>query len=180
MTLKAFFSKNPTMIYYDIIPSPIGNLLLIANDVELKQILFEDENQLKKIKADWIKDPSKLKSVANQLKAYFNKERTTFDVKLSPDGTAFQKQIWKQLLEIPYGKTCSYQDISISINKPSACRAIGMANSKNPIPIIIPCHRVIGKNGKLTGYAGGLKNKAKLLKIENINLTPTKTQYQLF
>ncbi len=168
------------MIYYDFLPSPIGNLLLVANNTGLKQILFEDENQFGKIKADWVKDPSKLKSVSDQLIAYFNKERTTFDVTLSPDGSAFQKQIWKQLLEIPYGKTCSYLDIAGSINKPSACRAIGMANSKNPIPIIIPCHRVIGKNGKLTGYAGGLETKAKLLKIENIDLNPSKEQYQLF
>lgn len=168
------------MLYYDILPSPIGNLLLVANNTELKQILFEDENQLEKIKDDWVKDPSKLKPVADQLVAYFNKELTTFDVKLSPDGTAFQKQIWTQLLEIPYGETCSYLDIALRINKPSACRAIGMANSKNPIPIIIPCHRVIGKNGKLTGYAGGLKNKAKLLQIENIDLTPLKEQFLLF
>jgi methylated-DNA-[protein]-cysteine S-methyltransferase len=168
------------MIYYDFLPSPIGNLLLVANNTGLKQILFEDENQFGKIKADWVKDAGKLKSVSDQLIAYFNKERTTFDVTLSPDGTAFQKQIWKQLLEIPYGKTCSYLDIAISINKPSACRAIGMANSKNPIPIIIPCHRVIGKNRKLTGYAGGLETKAKLLKIENIDLNPSKEQYQLF
>jgi len=168
------------MIYYDIIPSPVGNLLLIATNGGLKQILFEDENQLEKIKTDWVKDPYKLRSVTDQLVAYFNKESTTFDVKLSPDGTAFQKQIWTQLLEIPYGETCSYLDIALSINKPSACRAIGMANSKNPIPIIIPCHRVIGKNGKLTGYAGGLKTKAKLLKIENIDLNPSKEQFLLF
>lgn len=168
------------MLYYDILPSPIGKLLLVANDIGLKQILFEDENQLEKIKDDWVKDSSKLKPVTDQLVAYFNKERTTFDVKLSPDGTAFQKQIWEQLLEIPYGETCSYLNIALRINKPSACRAIGMANSKNPIPIIIPCHRVIGKNGKLTGYAGGLKNKAKLLKIENIDLTSSKEQFQLF
>lgn len=168
------------MLYYDILPSPIGNLLLVANDVGLKQILFEDENQLKEIKDDWVKYPDKLKSATDQLVDYFNKKRSTFDVKLAPDGTAFQKQIWKQLLEIPYGETCSYLDIALSINKPSACRAIGMANSKNPIPIIIPCHRVIGKNGKLTGYAGGLENKAKLLEIENIHLSSLKKQFQLF
>jgi methylated-DNA-[protein]-cysteine S-methyltransferase len=105
---------------------------------------------------------------------------TEFDLKLAPEGTAFQKQIWKQLEEIPYGETCSYQDIALSINKPNACRAIGMANSLNPIPIIIPCHRVIGKNGKLTGYAGGLETKAKLLGLENIDLSNSKSQYQLF
>ncbi|MDQ1771173.1 methylated-DNA--[protein]-cysteine S-methyltransferase [Labilibaculum sp. A4] len=168
------------MIYYDILPSPVGNLLLVADDSGLKQIQFDEGNQSNGIKPNWIKDSNKLKTVADQLISYFANERTTFDVKLSPDGTAFQKQIWNQLLKIPYGKTCSYLDIALAINKPSACRAIGMANSKNPIPIIIPCHRVIGKNGKLTGYAGGLSNKAKLLEIENIDLTPSKDQYLLF
>lgn len=168
------------MIYYDILPSPVGNLLLVATDGGLKQILFEDKNQLENIKDNWSQEPIKLKPVADQLISYFNKERTTFEVKLSPEGTAFQQQIWNQLSEIPYGQTRSYQDIALAINKPSACRAIGMANSKNPIPIIIPCHRVIGKNGKLTGYAGGLETKAKLLEIENIDLTPSKEQLQLF
>ncbi len=168
------------MIFYDIITSPIGNLLLVANDHGLSQIHFEDENQLEKINDNWVKDPNQLKPVSDQLKAYFSNELSKFDVKLAPEGTVFQKQIWKQLKEIPYGETCSYLDIALSINKPNACRAIGMANSRNPIPIIVPCHRVIGKNGKLTGYAGGLKIKAKLLELENIDLAGTKNQYQLF
>lgn len=168
------------MIFYDILSSPIGNLVLVANDNGLSKILFEDENQLGKIEDSWIKDADKLKEVSDQLKAYFANKLTKFNVKLTPEGTAFQKQIWQQLQEIPYGQTCSYQDIALSINKPNACRAIGMANSLNPIPIIIPCHRVIGKNGKLTGYAGGLGTKAKLLELENIELTGTTDQYQLF
>ncbi|MBI9059691.1 MAG: methylated-DNA--[protein]-cysteine S-methyltransferase [Labilibaculum sp.] len=168
------------MTFYDILSSPIGNLLMVANENGLNKILFEDENQLNKIDDTWINDTDRLKEVSNQLKAYFANELTEFDLKLAPEGTAFQKQIWKQLEEIPYGETCSYQDIALSINKPNACRAIGMANSLNPIPIIIPCHRVIGKNGKLTGYAGGLKTKAKLLGLENIDLSNSKSQYQLF
>jgi methylated-DNA-[protein]-cysteine S-methyltransferase len=168
------------MTFYDILSSPIGNLLMVANENGLNKILFEDENQLNKIDDTWINDTHRLKEVSNQLKAYFANELTEFDLKLAPEGTAFQKQIWKQLEEIPYGETCSYQDIALSINKPNACRAIGMANSLNPIPIIIPCHRVIGKNGKLTGYAGGLETKAKLLGLENIDLSNSKSQYQLF
>ncbi len=168
------------MIFYDILSSPIGNLLMVANENGLNKILFEDENQLNKIDDTWINDTDRLKEVSNQLKAYFANELTEFDLKLAPEGTAFQKQIWKQLEEIPYGETCSYQDIALTINKPNACRAIGMANSLNPIPIIIPCHRVIGKNGKLTGYAGGLETKAKLLGLENIDLSNLKSQYQLF
>lgn len=168
------------MIFYDILLSPIGNLVLLANNIGLCKILFEDENQVKKIDDNWIKDTEKLKNVSDQLKAYFAKELTVFDVKMAPEGSAFQKQIWNQLKTIPYGKTCSYQDIAFSINKPTACRAIGMANSLNPIPIIVPCHRVIGKNGKLTGYAGGLEKKAKLLSLENIDLYQSKSQYLLF
>lgn len=168
------------MIYYDLISSPIGKLLLVATENGLKQIAFEDENQSAKIKSDWVQAPDKLKPVTNQLAAYFRNELKIFDVELSPEGTAFQKQIWNQLKKIPYGKTCSYLDIANAIHKPKACRAIGMANSKNPIPIIIPCHRVIGKNGKLTGYAGGLTTKAKLLKIENTELTSANKQFELF
>ncbi|MDE5417278.1 methylated-DNA--[protein]-cysteine S-methyltransferase [Labilibaculum sp. DW002] len=168
------------MTFYDILSSPIGNLLMVANENGLNKILFEDENQLNKIDDTWINDTDRLKEISNQLKAYFAKELTEFDLKLAPEGTAFQKQIWKQLQEIPFGEVCSYQDIALSINKPNACRAIGMANSLNPIPVIIPCHRVIGKNGKLTGYAGGLETKAKLLGLENIDLSNSKSQYQLF
>ena len=154
------------MIYYDLIPSPIGQLLLVAAEHGLQQIVFEGENQSDTIKDSWIKAPDKLRTVSNQLAAYFRKELEIFDVKLSPQGTAFQKQIWNELIKIPYGQTCSYLDIAIAIGKPKACRAIGMANSKNPIPIIIPCHRVIGKNGELTGYAGGLSKKSYLLTLE--------------
>jgi methylated-DNA-[protein]-cysteine S-methyltransferase len=168
------------MIYYDLISSPIGKLLLVASELGLQQIVFEDANQSDTIKNDWIKAPDKLRTVSNQLAAYFRKELEIFDVKLSPQGTAFQKQIWNELIKIPYGQTCSYLDIAIAIGKPKACRAIGMANSKNPIPIIIPCHRVIGKNGKLTGYAGGLAAKAKLLQIENTELNTSNKQFELF
>ncbi|WP_372752403.1 methylated-DNA--[protein]-cysteine S-methyltransferase [Labilibaculum sp.] len=168
------------MIYYDIISSPIGKLLIVANNSGLKQIVFEDVNLSDNIKSHWCKAPDKLESVTNQLDAYFRKELKSFDVQLALEGTAFQKQIWNQLLKIPYGNTCSYLDIAKAINKPKACRAIGMANSKNPIPIIIPCHRVIGKNGKLTGYAGGLTTKSKLLEIEKPELKSSNKQFQLF
>ncbi|MDO5305693.1 MAG: methylated-DNA--[protein]-cysteine S-methyltransferase, partial [bacterium] len=98
-----------------------------------------------------------------------DRKRTVFNLKLAPKGTPFQKKVWAELLKIPYGKTVSYQDIAVSIGNPDACRAVGMANNKNPIPIFIPCHRVIGKNGNLTGYAGGLDCKQALLEIENIS-----------
>ncbi|PXY03034.1 cysteine methyltransferase [Marinifilum breve] len=168
------------MLYFDIISSPIGQLLLLASDKGLKKILFEEQIDLENISDDWQQDSSKLEQVQTQLKEYFEKKRTSFSLDLDPEGTVFQKQIWKELEEIPFGEIRSYLDIANSIEKPNACRAIGMANSKNPIPIIIPCHRVIGKNGKLTGYAGGLDIKAKLLQIEGIDLGDDSQQFELF
>ena len=169
-----------TKYFYDIINSPLGNLLLVGSEEGLKEISFSNPNKDFKIHDSWLQDDTKLLPVKEQLDLYFAKELTKFEIDLAPDGTVFQKQIWNQLLEIPYGEIRSYQDIANSIEKPNACRAIGMANSQNPIPVIIPCHRVIGKNGKLTGYAGGLDIKAKLLQIEGIKLTNTTQQFQLF
>lgn len=104
-----------------------------------------------------------------QLTEFLDSRRKTFNLKLALKGTPFQKKVWLELLKIPYGKTVSYQDIAVAIGNPKACRAVGMANNKNPIPIFIPCHRVIGKNGCLIGYAGGLDLKKSLLEIEQIN-----------
>jgi len=168
------------MFYYDIISTPIGQLLLLSNNDGLKKILFEDQFDTSNIDSNWLHDSSKLNLVKEQLDAYFSKTLTQFNLELAPEGTVFQKQIWNELLQIPHGELRSYQDIANAISKPTACRAVGMANSQNPIPIVIPCHRVIGKNGKLTGYAGGLENKYKLLQIENIDLEGNSKQYQLF
>lgn len=168
------------MLYFDIINTPIGDLLLLASDKGLKKILFQDQFKAFEISSTWEQSTEKLSQAKEQLLAYFNNQLIQFELELDPDGTVFQKQIWKVLEEIPFGETKSYQDIANAIEKPNACRAIGMANSKNPIPIIIPCHRVIGKNGKLTGYAGGLEMKAKLLQIEGIDLDNDSQQFELF
>ena len=101
-----------------------------------------------------------------QLNEYFNKKRTSFDIPIEPKGTVFQKKVWNALLKIPYGQTKTYKEIAEIIGNKNATRAVGMANNKNPIAIVIPCHRVIGANGKLTGYAGGLDKKEKLLLLE--------------
>ena len=106
---------------------------------------------------------------AKQLEEYFAGKRTQFDVPLRPVGTEFQQAVWKELLTIPYGETRSYKQVAYGIGKPAACRAVGMANNKNPISIIIPCHRVIGANGSLVGYGGGLDMKRKLLALEQEN-----------
>ncbi len=107
-----------------------------------------------------------LKKAAVQLMEYLQGKRTVFDVPLKPKGTAFQKQVWEALLKIPYGETSSYGKLAKDIGKPGAARAVGMANNRNPIPVIIPCHRVIGADGSLTGYGGGLPMKEKLLALE--------------
>lgn len=111
-----------------------------------------------------------IKKAHNQLEEYFKGIRKTFDLPLAPKGTEFQKKVWKELLNIPYGSTCSYKDIAISIGNEKACRAVGNANNKNPIFIVIPCHRVIGANGDLVGYGSGIELKKKLLDLEKNNL----------
>lgn len=107
-----------------------------------------------------------LQETVRQLQEYFAGERTEFSIPLAPQGTEFQKKVWKALLRIPYGETRSYGEIAQMVGNSKASRAVGMANHNNPIPILIPCHRVIGKNGKLTGYAGGLEKKTALLELE--------------
>ena len=110
-----------------------------------------------------------IKEAYNQLNEYFNKEREQFELPLSPQGTEFQLKVWSALREIPYGETCSYKDIAIKVGNEKASRAVGMANNRKPIAIFVPCHRVIGANGKLVGYAGGLDIKEKLLEMEKYN-----------
>jgi methylated-DNA-[protein]-cysteine S-methyltransferase len=107
-----------------------------------------------------------IKKAAGQIREYFEGKRKKFDLPLAPHGTEFQVKVWKALQKIPYGKTISYGELAVIVGNPKACRAVGMANNRNPIPVIIPCHRVIGKDGNLTGYAGGLELKKLLLEIE--------------
>lgn len=138
----------------------LGRLWIAEEDSKLVQISFSE------ILGYEIKETELIKDVKKQLDEYFAGKRKSFDLPLAPSGTEFQKKVWNALTQIPYGKTCSYKDIACAIGNPNACRAVGMANNKNPIAIIIPCHRVVGKNGDLTGYAGGLDIKKILLDIE--------------
>jgi methylated-DNA-[protein]-cysteine S-methyltransferase len=167
-------------LYYDILPSPIGDLLIIAQEYALREIVFQPKEQAHTINSEWIQGSELVEQTKNELKAYFAGQLKQFSVNVNPHGTPFQKQIWKEVLAIPYGQVCAYQDVANNINNPSACRAVGRANSQNPIPIIIPCHRVIGKSGKLTGYAGGLDRKQTLLESEGINIEDYPRQYKLF
>lgn len=140
------------------------DLYLVASEKGLKGIFWEKQD-IPMIKS--LAGNIHLETAANELVEYFRGERKKFTVKLDLEGTDFQKRVWKELQKIPYGKTCSYKDIAIKLNDPNASRAVGTANGKNPICIIIPCHRVIAQNGTLGGYTGGLDKKIELLQIEN-------------
>jgi methylated-DNA-[protein]-cysteine S-methyltransferase len=147
--------------------SPLGKLLLIGNEGILEALHFPNAPEQEAIGADWQYDETVFNEVLQQLAEYFAGKRQVFDLKIIPKGTDFQKSVWQELQKIPFGKTASYGEIAERIGNPKACRAVGMANNKNPIPIIVPCHRVIGKNGSLIGFGGGLDLKRQLLNLEN-------------
>jgi methylated-DNA-[protein]-cysteine S-methyltransferase len=150
---------------YRVTGSPIGPLLL-ARDVEgLKEIRFGKGSAFE-VPSGWTRNDAALDDVKTQLDEYFAGERTTFDLPLAPDGTAFQKRVWALLVSIPFGRTVSYMDVANMLGSPASVRAVGTANGANPIPIVIPCHRVIGSDGSLTGYGGGLDVKRRLLEHE--------------
>ena len=140
--------------------SPCGLMAISADEEGITSIRFVSEPAAEATPSDLTQ------ACCEQLDAYFDGHLTTFSVPLNPSGTAFQQQVWRQLQAIPYGQTVSYGAIANGIGKPTASRAVGMANGKNPLTIIVPCHRVIGSNGKLTGYAGGLTRKQFLLALE--------------
>lgn len=156
------------MLAYKHMASPIGRLKLVADGRGLIAVLWPNDRPLR-IKLDEMHEDLPhpvLAEAERQLAEYFKGERTTFDLPLRFQGTAFQKRVWQQLLRIPYGQTRSYGQLALAIGNSSASRAVGLANSKNPLSIIVPCHRVIGASGKLTGFAGGLEIKARLLDLE--------------
>ena len=141
----------------------IGKLGIVETDGAISNILFDGENNPLGYE---LKETKTIKTAANQLLEYFNGKRTKFDFPMLLKGTVFQKSVWEALKTIPFAETRRYKDIAEQIKNPKAVRAVGMANHCNPIPIVIPCHRVIGSNGSLTGYAGGLKIKQYLLDLE--------------
>lgn len=143
--------------------SPIGVIEIVGNSEGVSSILFKDDVSL----AISETIPRELNDVVTQLQEYFEGKRSTFNMKISPKGTDFQKRVWNELLNIPFGKTLNYQQIANKLGDPKVIRAAASANGKNPISIIIPCHRVIGSDGSLTGYAGGLHRKKWLLEHEN-------------
>lgn len=148
------------IFFYD---TKIGKIAIIDNGNEITDMELAEGTDYKNIN---VNETTLIKEAAKQLEEYLNGGRTTFDLPLNPQGTEFQKNVWKVLCDIPFGETRSYKQVAIAVGNPKASRAIGMANNKNPIMIFVPCHRVIGSNGKLVGYAGGLDIKEKLLSIE--------------
>ena len=146
--------------------TPIGPLLLAGDDDGLAVVGFPTGKMRREPEPDWIEDASTFAEAVKQLDQYFAGQRQSFNLPLNPSGTEFQRRVLDALQAIPYGETMSYKDIAERIGKPRAVRAVGAANGRNPIPIIIPCHRVIGSSGKLTGFGGGLETKAALLRLE--------------
>mgnify|MGYP001239092580 CR=1 FL=1 len=162
-----FAEPLDTATLYSVLPSPIGDLLLTGDGESLTGLWMGPEKGAEAgIGSDWRHDPAWFGAVADQLRAYFAGELREFSVRLAPAGTRFQRRVWRELTTIAYGRTTSYGAIAAAIGHPNGSRAVGMANGRNPISIIVPCHRVIGANGSLTGYGGGLGRKRHLLALE--------------
>jgi methylated-DNA-[protein]-cysteine S-methyltransferase len=157
-----------TELFYKEIASPVGKLKLVASVDALVAVLWERErpNRVKLHTMTLAPQQPILLAAERQLTEYFAGARTEFDLPLEPDGSEFQKKVWQALREIPFGQTRSYLDLAKAVGSSKAARAVGAANGRNPLSIVVPCHRVVGSNGSLTGFAGGLDTKAALLALE--------------
>lgn len=159
------------LVVHAVVDSPLGELTLVGNGDALSGVYFPEHVRRPDQVRFGRRDDGAFAAARRQLAEYFAGDRTTFDVELAPSGNAFQKKVWAQLVTIPYGETRTYGQLAGALGDPGLARAVGAANGQNPLSIIVPCHRVVGSNGKLTGYAGGLDRKAFLLELE----TPAKT-----
>lgn len=153
---------------YRFVVTPLGDVLLTATNEALTGLHFVNEKYYPEIEADWVEKQRQpiLRETADQLKRYFKRTLSVFDLPLAAEGTPFQHRVWRELVRVPYGETRSYGQIASRLGLPQASRAVGAANGRNPISIVVPCHRVIGADGSLTGYAGGMDRKTKLLQLE--------------
>ena len=158
-------------VSYTTMDSPVGPLLLAGDAQGLRSLSFEKSRRAERVQPQWKEDKTPFAEVIRQLRAYFGGKLQAFDVPLALEGTEFQLSVWRSLQTIPYGETISYGQLAQRIGNPRAVRAVGLANGCNPVPIIIPCHRVIGSNGSLTGFGGGLANKKKLLALESSQMS---------
>lgn len=152
--------------YWTTMIGPLGELFIAGHDGNITDVRFRRPGNGFPGPL-WEESAGPFKEIKKQLGEYFNGERTKFELKLAPEGTSFQRATWRQLRRIPYGTTISYGELAKHLGNPRAARAVGAANGQNPISIIVPCHRVIGANGRLTGYGGGIGNKKKLLELED-------------
>jgi methylated-DNA-[protein]-cysteine S-methyltransferase len=150
---------------YRYLDTPVGRLLLAREERDLRLINFQ-RRRLPRPDPRWHESPDAFDDVVSQLTEYFAGQRQRFELPLAPEGTPFQQRVWRELQDIPYGVTISYGQLAARIGQPTASRAVGLANGSNPLAIVIPCHRVIGANGTLTGYGGGLPIKERLLALE--------------
>jgi methylated-DNA-[protein]-cysteine S-methyltransferase len=159
-------TSNGTRVRYSIFESPIGELLLTGDGDALTGVYFPGSHKVAAPDPAWARDDGAFVDVRTQLRAYLGGELTEFSLTLAPRGTLFQQRVWSLLQTIPYGTTSTYGKLATQLGDPKAVRAVGLANGRNPISIIIPCHRVIGSDGSLTGYGGGLDLKQRLLALE--------------
>lgn len=153
-------------IYWTEVDSPVGPLLLAGDRATLRVLSFGRGDRAKRPEASWVASADEFRDITRQLREYFAGHRTSFDMAVAPAGTLFQRRVWQALLEIPYGETTSYGALARRLGDVKATRAVGLANGANPIAIVIPCHRVIGAGGALTGFGGGLPTKRALLDLE--------------
>lgn len=158
---------NDDTLWYDEMPTPIGPLRLVADAHGLREVWFSTGRQQRAPQPHWLRAREPLALARRQLDEYFAGERQQFELPLHPVGTPFQCDVWWALADIPYGATTSYGELARRLGKPQAMRAVGAANGRNPLPIILPCHRVIGADGSLTGFGGGLPTKQFLLSLES-------------
>lgn len=159
-------------MFYHYHDTSIGELLLAGDGEHLSLLGFASGKMQRRHEPEWTKEAGPFNDACSQLDAYFTGELKEFDLPLMPRGTPFQELVWHALTEIPYGETWSYGQLAANIGKPKASRAVGAANGVNPIPVIIPCHRVIGATGKLTGFGGGVETKQFLLELESRQIAP--------
>jgi methylated-DNA-[protein]-cysteine S-methyltransferase len=153
--------------HYRTLDGPIGPLTIAGHDDVVHRLSMHDQRHVPPIAEGCRRDDAAFPKVADQLAAYFAGELTEFDLAIELGGSPFQRRVWEALLDIPYGRTSSYGELAARIGKPGAARAVGLANGRNPIAIVVPCHRVIGASGTLTGYGGGLERKRHLLDLES-------------
>lgn len=167
--------KMDPQTFFTRLGSPVGALFLTSNGEAITELFMEKHTGGPKPISDWRRDDDLFREAADQLRAYFAGELTEFDLPLATAGTPFQQGVWAELQKLPYGSTISYGELARRIGKPNAPRAVGAANCSNPISIIIPCHRVIGSNSKLTGYGGGIERKKFLIEFEAETLARLKS-----